>query len=235
MRRICVVALFVFLAGCATYKSVPFEQSATQPIKKIGLLSPSLPSEPTAFLATTVGQSFGIIGAIVDASMASSRASSLNTVLTSNEFYIRQEVESSLTAALEEQGYEVVVINATRTSKRDFVESYPATDEPVDAFLDVIVPGYGYAAAGISSSTPWRPFAWMKTRLVRASDNMVLMREDIVYNRLTDQRDDTVTISADPSYQYADFSGLESNAAKSTEGVRVAITEASNTVGKLLK
>lgn len=235
MRRFLVVGLFVFLAGCATYKSVPFEQSPAHPIETIGLLSPSLPNEPTAFLATTVGQSFGIIGAIVDAGMASSRASSLNSVLTSNKFYIRQEVEGSLTSALEEQGYEVVLVNATRSSKQDFVEAYPTTEQPVDAYLDVIVPLYGYASAGIGGSTPWRPFAHMKTRLVRAGDKTVLMREDIAYNRLTDRNDDTVTISADPSFQYSNFSGLESNSEKSAEGVRVAIAEASKTVGKLLK
>ncbi|MGD1935196.1 MAG: hypothetical protein ACFB0Z_11945 [Candidatus Phaeomarinobacter sp.] len=234
MRRFLAIGLFLFLAGCATYQSVPFEQSTAQPIKKIGLLSPSIPNEPTALLATTVGQSFGLLGAIIDASMASARANSLNSVLTSNKFYIRQEVEGRLVAALEEQGYEVVLVEAARSSKRDFVSTYPST-EPVDAYLDVVMPAYGYASAGIGSSSPWRPFAMMKTRLVRASDKTVLMREDVAYNRLTDRNDDTVTISADPSFQYADFSGLESNSERSAEGVRVAVTEASNTVGKLLR
>ncbi|WP_370201060.1 hypothetical protein [Roseibium sp.] len=236
MRRIAAVCLFVFLAGCATYKSVPFEQSSAQPVKTIALVKPAVTNQgPIAMLATSYGQSFGLIGLLVDAGMTGSREGTLQSILSADGFRIQDAVETELTTALEEQGYTVVMVNADRGSRREFLTTYPDTPEPVDAYLDVIVPGYGYAAAGVGDSKPWKPVAIMKTRLVRATDNKVLMRDDIVYNRLSESRGDTVTITGDPQYSYPDFSGLENNRKQAAEGVRVAVRETAKTVGKLLK
>lgn len=230
-------AALLLLAGCNTTPAIPFDSGSSGQIKTIGILTPDMPSGPSAILASSVGQSFGLIGALVDAGMQSARESDLKNILRQGEFHAHDKLMTGVVAALEAQGYEVKKVAATRTERGEFLKSYPASNtENVDAYLDIVMRGYGYIAAGISSGTPYRPIAETRVRLVSAKDSRVLMEDVIHYNRLNLAHEtNNVTISPDPTYSFNDFATLERNPAKAVEGLEVAFVKSTEAIGSLLR
>lgn len=240
LKRFLVVLFAFALTACAAkYESIPFNQQAAKPVQRIALVTPSMPDEPTAWLATTVGQSFGLIGAIIDAGMQANRNDSLEQLLSAESFNANQAIVADLKAALEERGYEVVEVNrpAATDGKREFLKSYPnVSGEPVDAYLDVIVVGYGYGAAGITSGSPYRPIIYTQNRLVSADGNTVLMKDDVLYNPIGGStRSERITISPAPEYSFSDFDAIETAPEKAVNGLRTAFNKTAVTIGTLLQ
>lgn len=229
------VALLM-LAACATKPAIPFDSTSAGEIKTIGILTPSMPSGPSAILASSVGQSFGLVGALIDAGMQESRESDLEDLLNSKEFVAYNKLMSGVTASLEAQGYTVKNIAVTR-AERDFMKVYPSSNpEQVDAYLDMVMNGYGYIAAGVTSGTPYRPIVVTKVRLVSARDSSVLMEDVVYYNRLNSSVETTnVTIAPDPAYSFPDFSDLESDPNKTVEGLDLAFAKSTEAIGTLLR
>ena len=64
-----VIMLAVTLGGC-TVPKIPFDRSAAGHVRTIGIVTPGFPSGPSVELASSVGQSFGLIGALVGATSA---------------------------------------------------------------------------------------------------------------------------------------------------------------------
>ena len=87
------------LNGCATKPEIPFDKGANN-IKTIGILTPSEPDHGSVVLASSVGQSFGIIGALVDTGMRMSRESKFNTLLGQESFIFQDELLKSLSDKL---------------------------------------------------------------------------------------------------------------------------------------
>lgn len=237
LRWATTCVLFVVLAACATKPPViPYDRTSSNPVKKIGIVTPEFPDGPHAMLASSVGMSFGLVGALIDAGMEANRDSSLEQVLNAQNFSAYQRFVDGLTASLKAQGYEVEMISATRTKKGEFLKTYP-TGEKVDAYLDIVAFNYGYVAAGVAGSTPYRPFLYTQCQLVRASDNSVLMQDQVDYNPINpgNGTKDNVAIGPDPAYSFEKFSDLESDPAKATKGVEIAFAQTTNAIGKLLR
>ena len=169
-------ALFV-LSACATTPEIPFVQTADN-IHTIGLTTPGFPDGASVVLASDMGQSFGLIGALVDASMQSNRDSTFKDIVTKQNFVASDQFSQDLTAALTKDGYAVVPIAVARKDS-GLLKELPAAPQPVDAYLDVAVMNYGYVAAGIGDNTPYRPFLMLQCKLIRASDKTVLMQDKI--------------------------------------------------------
>lgn len=239
-----VIAAACLLAGCAQ-QEIPFDRTGAGSVKTIGLLTPSLPTGPSVVLASSVGQSFGLVGALVDAGMQANRESHVRNILSSAHFIAGDEVTSSLKQALEAKGYKVVAVQVSRP-KQDFLTTYPnpanlpGSDgtsmgpNSVDAYLDVVILDYGYVAAGIGSGNPYRPEAQMKIKLIRAKDSAVLMQDNIVYNQVQKQ-DRWVTISPDPKHSFANVDAMEANPQLATDGLKTAIDQSTGAVGTLLQ
>jgi hypothetical protein len=242
-RVAAILAAACLLAGCAQ-QEIPFDRS-TGSVKTIGLLTPSLPTGPSVVLASSVGQSFGLVGALVDAGMQTSRESHFRNILSTQHFTMTDTFTADLTKALASKGYKVVPVQVSR-EKADFLTHYPnAASLPgangmsggpdvVDAYLDVVVMDYGYVAAGIGSGSPYRPETQMKIKLVRAKDGTVLMQDNIAYNPVNKQ-DRWVTLSADPKHAFQNFDALEANPQLAVEGLSTAIAQSTGAVGTLLQ
>lgn len=237
MRKLTLLCAFLLVAGCATKPAVPFDRSTASSIKVIGLLTPDLPSEPSAVLASSVGQSFGLIGALVDAGMKDNRDGSLRDILSAQQFAAEKALTDDLTASLKARGYEVKLIPVARSDRGKLLKTYPAASEnQVDAYLDVVSINYGYVAAGITGDTPYRPFLYTDCKLVKAADGAVLMEDSVNYNPIMAAGADTkhVTISPDPAYAFEKFSEIEADPAKATKGVTIAFAQTTDAIGQLL-
>lgn len=223
------------LVGCAA-PEIPFDHSASSDVKTIGVITQSFPQEPTVHLASSVGQSFGLIGALVDGAMQSDREKKFGAVLVAHSFSPQDDFTGALTGALQAEGYTVVQVPVKRDEHgSEFLKTYPpAGDTKVDAYLDLVTLGYGYLAAGISSSNPYRPVMLVKIKLVRAKDSSTLMQDMVFYNPIN-QPKQVVTISPDPAYQFTDFDALMASQDKAVEGVKVAIEQSAKTLASLMK
>jgi len=221
------------LAGCAGQPEVPYDHSANTNVKTIAVLTPSYPSGPGVVLASSVGQSFGLIGALVDAGMQSNRESKFSDLLVQQKFSLPDTYMQDIGESLKAQGYTVVEQPVTR-AKADFLEQYPAAaDAKGEVYLDTVVTGYGYIAAGVQKSVPYRPSISIRCKLVRASDGAVLMQDSIIYNPIGPAKN-MVTIAPDPEYAFRDFDSLVADPSRATQGLQVAVQKATQNVAALL-
>jgi hypothetical protein len=224
----------VLLAGCAGAPAIPYDRATAGAIKTIGVVTPVFPDQPRIVLASTIGRSFGLIGALIDAGLEDNRNKSFATMMGGQNFAPREAFLQQLTKALQEQGYGVVFLPVVRDSRK-FLETYPPSppDHPVDAYLDLVVGAYGYLAAGIQSTAPYRPVFYVAARLVRAGDKTVLMRDAVVYNPLN-PNGSLVTISPDPAYSFVDFDTLMADPPKTVAGLDGAATQSAVAIATLL-
>jgi hypothetical protein len=236
MRGICLAlatASALLLGACAA-PEIPFDRTQQNQVQHIGVVTPKFPTGARVILASTVGRSFGLIGALIDAGMEASRESKFTAILEQQNFNEQDVFLAKLTASLEGQGYKVSMISFQRQGT-DFAGSYPVGQEPkVDAYLDLVVTGYGYIAAGIGNSTPYRPICQVRARLVSAKDSSVLMQDLVTYNPYG-PTEHMVTIAPDPAAQYTTFDQLVADPAGAVKGLQNATEQTADTVGKLLQ
>jgi sulfur transfer complex TusBCD TusB component (DsrH family) len=233
MRLTWLFAALLSVAACARFPEIPFDRGAAGEIKTIGLVTPKFPDGPSVILATTIGRSFGLIGAVIDASMQHSREVSMTDLLRAQNFSTSDYFIASLTENLRAAGYEVVEIPVLR-SDSEFLTAYPATQPKVDAYLDIVALQYGYVAAGIGDSTPYRPRFVLKTRLASAHDSSVLMQDAVIYNAINAPRN-VVTISPESSQLFVNFDELMADPNATVTALKTATSQSAQTVGRLLR
>jgi hypothetical protein len=236
LRTVAVLATgMLLLAGCAAMPEVPYDRTSAGNIHTIGVLSEAYPSGPSAILAANLGASFGLIGGITEGIMRSNRESSLRDIMAGANFKVEDEFDASLVAALTAHGYQVIAVPVTREKKGDLLSVYPDHFAvAADAYLDISVVDYGYIAAAIADSAPYRPFLSARVKLVRASDKSVLMQDIVVYNAYNNPKN-VVTISADPTYSFATFDMIEQDHADTVTGLKVAADQSAAAIANLLR
>lgn len=168
------------LSACQTLPQVPYDRASAGTIKTINVVTPSMDDESRVVLASTVGQSFGLVGALIDAGMQASRESDFEALAKSQSFAGRTAFARHLDAALIASGYGVAHDDVKRAADGQFLKSYKQPESiSAEAHLDVAL-NYGYYASGLS--TPYRPFVVANAKLVRNSDGALLMQKSIFYN-----------------------------------------------------
>jgi len=227
-----MIAAAMVLVGCASSQpEIPYDRTAKAQIKKIGIVTPAF-AEPSVILLNSVGSSFGLIGALADASMQSNRDSTFKTLLQQQKFSPQDHFLERVTQGLRAAGYTVAIVPMKRDGS-SFVDKYP-TDAAVDAYLDLVAPVYGYIANGVGDSAPYRPRFVVQARLVSAKDSSVLMQDRVLYNPLGPDNT-AVTIPADPALQFKDFDALTASPQVAVKGLRVATEQSAQTIAKLLQ
>lgn len=229
-----LVPLFAALAGCSTLPEIPYDRMTAGEIRSIGIVSPKFPNEASVILATSVGQSFGLVGAVIDAGLQEGRESSFKKMVDTQNFAAQNAFMQQLTAMLQEHGYTVSDTTAARRQD-NFIDKYPTGSS--DAYLDMVVVNYGYIAAGVGNSTPYRPIVSVKVRLVRATDSSVLMQDTVLYNPYNagGGMAKAVTISPNPSYEFTNFSDLEKMPEMAVKGLEDALHQSAAAVANLLR
>ena len=92
--------------------------------------------------------------------------------------------------------------------------------------------GYGYLLAGMNSQ--FRPFLWVKCRLVRDQGKTVLMESYIHYNAVN-APEKVVTISPNEKYQFNTLDDMKADPAKTIAGLNDAFTQVAAAIGTLLQ
>lgn len=222
----------LLLSACQTLPQVPFDRATAGPIKTINVVTPAAPERPRVVLASTVGQSFGLIGALIDAGMQESRESDFEAMIKAQNFSGKDAFARHLDQALTSDGFAPVHSGGVRRES-DFLKTYtqPA-GVAADAHLDIVM-NYGYYASGLS--TPYRPYVFLSCKLVRASDNALLMQKSVFYNPLNGAPEQAVTVAPDPAYDFQDFDALKGNPEKAVKGLDHAIEQVASAMGTLLR
>lgn len=237
LRSFRVLLSLVFVASvcaCQTLPQIPYDRVSAGNPKAVRVLTPAAPGRASVVLAATVGQSFGLIGALIDAGMQSNRESDFEKITAARSFSGKDVFLRKTLEALKAGGYDAAEGPITRT-ERGFMKAYPsATDLPADAYLDISM-NYGYLAAGMS--TPYRPFIYAECRMVRASDKAVLMQRTIAYNVLNTVNipETAVTIAPDPAYEFKDFDALIADPDRAVQGLDAALGQVAAATATLLR
>jgi hypothetical protein len=220
------------LSACATaYVGKPYERSATE-VKSIALADDSVPEKAIAFEVASVGSNFGLIGALVDLGIQSSRQDAVNDALTGVGFDAEAKLESRIATELGAQGYEVAPLPDQPRAKRAFLQTYP-TGGTADAYLDVVVQSYGYLSAG--AGKPFRPTVTANIRLVSAKDpSKTLMENLIAYNAMAPQKG-VVTLAPNPAYEFKNRADMLADPTQLAAGIEDALNQVAGTAAKLLK
>lgn len=153
-----------------------------------------------------------------------------------NKLSAQERFLAALTEELQDQGYTVVPVPATR-EKAEFMPAYPVeAGDKADAYLDLVVANYGYIAAGIGAGTPYRPHFSVEAKLVSPADGALLMQEAILYNPVAPSRlNQAITLQPNPAYGFATFDSLVADGNLATRGLQEAAEETAKALGQLLK
>lgn len=227
--------LAISVAGCAS-PEIPYDH-VSGGAQKVGVLTPGFPSAASVILASDPGKSFGLVGGLVDLGLQTDRENQLKTILANQHAEPFDDFQADLVSALQRDGYTVTIIPSNRY-RSDFIKQFAGSVTPIDAYLDVVVKNYGYMAAGIGDSNPYRPFMILDCKLVRVADSSVLMQDEIAVNPLGAggwMGPKQIALSPNPDYAFPEMSDMRATPPRVVAGLKSALSQSTAEIGMLLK
>ncbi|MDB5476248.1 MAG: hypothetical protein JWP49_1759 [Phenylobacterium sp.] len=231
-RSLAVAAAALSLAACASpYVGKPFDRASAS-VQTLGLAGDAVPEKATAYEVASVGSNFGLIGALVDAGIQSSRQKAVDAALEGAGFDPEAKLQSRLVSKLAAEGYKVEPLANAARPKREFLAAYGA-DRKVDAYLDVVLVSYGYLSSG--AGKPFRPSAYANVRLVSAKDtSKTLMQNRIVYNPLVEEKG-VISLTPNPAYAFNNRADLLADPKRLAAGLDDALDQVADAATQLLR
>lgn len=234
MKKYSGVCFFsiLLLGGCASYQTVPFNNTANTDVHALGLVTVDTPPGLTVTVRTAAASNFGLIGGLIEQGVVDKKSKEFTKSADSMGYSLNTELTNDLVTDLSAEGYKVNTVKAVRMPDA-FLNQYPKANGD-DAFLDVVVHQHeaGYRASG--DSTKYYPYLFVTARLVSASSHKVLYSEQIIYNPINPP-DNARTISPDQKYGYTDFDHLMADPKQSVAGLKEAVAEVAQAVAVDLK
>ncbi len=224
-------AAAVFLvSGCATYKPVGFNKAASGNLKVVAIAPVGLPEKPAVWIVAPAGSSFGLIGALIDESVAASARARLAKTLDSVQFDARAELRAALNrelATLTFSTREIAAggIDADRTA---FLKKLPDSGD-AQAVLDLYAVNFGYFAAG--ATTDYRPVLTLAARLSEIATGKVLFEDQISYNTVGPPGK-AITLEPDEKYRFKNQDVLNADPALAVAGLKDAIAKVAIALAK---
>src|SRR5438876_11877132 len=118
IRHVCATGTLLgtlTIAGCASFPTKEFNKDASPALHSIAVAPIGMPDAPNIMIINAVGNSFGLVGALVEATRASNAAKEAVSELSTGGFdykiYVPAQVDSSLRTA----GFQVPRLPGTRT------------------------------------------------------------------------------------------------------------------------
>ena len=219
MRIVFASVAMLALAACqSTYVGKPYVAPEAG-LSNVAIADDSLPADVIAYQAGSTMSNFGLLGAMIDAGVQSSRKGAINEALESIEYEPEAAFEAYVIEALGRQGVEAAVIEGPDREKREFLVDYPEAGEDVQAYLDIVVVSYGYMQAG---GNAWRPAAAADVRLVDRATGKTIM-ENRIYNNIVGATAGVITISPNPEYTFQNREDMTTNPERLADGIDDAL------------
>jgi hypothetical protein len=174
----------ILLSGCAHNLPVIAYDKSANPVHSITLVTPYVLDQPTLIQGelNTVEDTpmvGGALAALVIGGVEMHRQDKLGNMIQTQGFSGEDILSADITNALTAKGYTVTSVGAPRPDM-NFLTTYPAAQ--TDAYLDVVVSSYGYSQGGFSA---YQPILAAQYKLVRASDNQIIMQGTVAYSGST--------------------------------------------------
>ena len=234
IRHVCATGTLLgtlTIAGCASFPTKEFNKDASPALHSIAVAPIGLPDAPNIMIINAVGNSFGLVGALVEATRASNASKEAVSELSAGGF----EYKTYFPAQIDSAGYQVTMLPGARTGgdAAKFLTTPPAA-AGADAVLDLYVNYLGYAAAGAKS--PYRPAVHLEARLIDAKTQRVLFADQIYYNNfMPAAAKRAITVEPDPKAVFADRAAMRAAPAEVTSYLRGAVDAVAAELGKQLK
>jgi hypothetical protein len=230
MMNSAVLALMVFLSGCAAVEKQAFNRAANTSIRTITIIEP----KPTEGFGVTVlnhpALSFGLIGATIYATEMTTKSNSFDAVMKPLGWSLSDELITEIAKELELAGYVVkrLKVERERPSIKDYAgikgDKKNAEALASDAWLDVATRDPLYVAN--SPTADYVPSIGVTARLVSSTDQSLLYREDIFFGfSFVAPRLEAVVIPADQEFRFPTHTDLLADPAKSLKGVRMGVPQ----------
>ena len=238
IRGAFVAALMLFaLTGCVSMpKQQAYNREVHSSLKTIAVLE-THETKPSIWIMNHPGMSFGLIGGLIAAGDMATKQKKLNENFDAAGFQPLPYFRERLTAHMTERGYTLVwpntQVESAKISRGTFGLRKAYTAAQADAQMDINFGFLGYAAAGATDNSPYRPTATMVVRLVSADGKENFYTDYFAYNNVFNLNQ-AVAINADRDYMYPDFDDLAAAGPRSVEGMKLAIDAIATEIARQL-
>lgn len=152
----------------------------------------------------------GAIAALVVGGIEMHRQDMVDTAVQAQGFSPQSELNTDIVNALRAKGYTVTLMTLQRKDAK-FLDYYPLVS--TDAYLDVVVPVYGYGQQGFA---PYKPMLQAQYRLTTVKAANIVMQ-----GSLASYSDP----AGSSSYQLTNVSTMNKNAKDAVAGLRSELAE----------
>jgi len=152
----------------------------------------------------------GAVAALVVGGIEIHRQNMLDETVASQGFSPQTELNTDIANALHAKGYSVTLMTSPRTTAQ-FLDYYPLVK--TDAYLDVVVSGYGYGQQGFA---PYTPMLQAQYRLVTVKGAKIVMQGSLAAYTGT---------SGSGAYQFKNVSALTRDPQETVAGLRSELAE----------
>lgn len=219
------------LGACASsYVGTPYA-APPMPLTSVGLMSDALPEDAVAAEAASTMGNFGLLGALVDAGVQSSRKSRVNDALDGIGYQPEPRFEQYMKDALASNNVSMVLVDGGTRQKREFLPSYPTAPAGLQALVDINVQAYGYINAG---NKLWRPTVLADVRMVDAVSGKTLMENRIAYNAVNAQAG-VITLAPNTEYSFQNREDMVTHPERLAEGINDALRQVAEAAVKLMR
>ncbi len=109
-----IVYLTCMIAACSTFPTQEFNKSGNPGLHAIALAPPGMPEKPEVIILNAVGNNFGLIGGIVEATRAANASKELTGELKTGNLDYKTYLPAHILDALRSEGFAVTLADGAR-------------------------------------------------------------------------------------------------------------------------
>jgi len=216
LKFVWIGLLAIGLVGCANLGKRPFDRTANQDVRTIGLIEPANDDEYEVASQddAAVAGAFGLIGGIAVAIDIKSKTNRFTQQVKEHNFNLVQEFQEAVARELQDCGYSVKAIKRQGPQFK-LMESYEGLDPDVDAYLDGRLTA-GYLKEG--GSPGYIPVLQVRIRLVKREPRRTLYQANYFYGQESGYPN-IENVPSEQGYSFEYFDDLMKDPDKAAEGL----------------
>jgi hypothetical protein len=234
-RTLAIVCFISLIAACSTFPTQEFNKSANANLHAIAVAPLGIPEKPAVIILNAVGNSFGLIGGIVEATRAANASNELVGELKTGNLDYKTYLPAHIITALQAEGFTIRAVDGARAQgETGKFLSKPPLPPDADATLDIYVSYVGYIAAG--ATTDYRPAVHIEARLLDRKTQKVLFADQIYYNNFSPNfAKQAISIEPDPAATFKDRAAMLAAPEAVARGLNEGLDAVSQELARQLK